>query len=145
MSIWTYSDQLTDDGPLRLAANTLRCVFCRYELDELQDEREHYIVGKCFPASVSERVFCCPVCGWWKIGRWTKSIRLGREHKQEYAAAGILKKLSIGDQSLPLEDIRSYLVGRYDARFQIDPWRFEEVAASVYKDLGFHARATSRS
>jgi restriction system protein len=37
------------------------------------------------------------------------------------------------------------LAARYDARFSIDPWKFEEVVASVYRDQGYRTRVTARS
>jgi len=62
-----------------------------------------------------------------------------------YGAVGSLRELDLRDQSIPIAEIRAYLAAKYDARFAIDPWKFEEVVASVYQDLGYNARVTARS
>src|SRR6266478_9185308 len=124
MSIWTYGDEITDEKALRIAALTEKCVFCRHELDELEDERVRDRVGKCFPSLLFKYVFCCPVCGWWKVDQRVERSHLGVIHKNDYGAAGSLRQLNINDQSLQIEEIRSYLVVRYDARFHIDPFKY---------------------
>jgi restriction system protein len=57
----------------------------------------------------------------------------------------MLRKMDVSDQSMPLEEIRDYLVARYEDRFVVDPWRFEDVVASVYRDHGYFARVTARN
>ncbi|MBC8065302.1 MAG: restriction endonuclease [Chlorobia bacterium] len=51
--------------------------------------------------------------------------------------------MSLTDINAPLEEVRSYLTARYDQRFEVHPKLFEEVVASVFRDLGYRARATA--
>lgn len=46
---------------------------------------------------------------------------------------------------MPIGDVRDYLAARYDARFQIHPKKFEDVVASVFRDLGYRSRVTAYS
>jgi restriction system protein len=92
---------------------------------------------------------CCPSCGWWTV--WENVITINRgpikfgKLSTVRGAIGSLRELDLTDQSVPIEEIRDYLTARYDARFHVDPWKFEETVASVYKDLGFRADVTARS
>jgi restriction system protein len=101
------------------------------------------------PSGVDEITFIvrlCRMCGWWTKQKFVISY-LGDWDTSTYSsgAIGSLYNLDVSDQSIPIEEIRSYLAVKYDERFNIDPWRFEEVVASVYKDLGYYARVTARS
>lgn len=92
---------------------------------------------------------CCPTCGWWTVRQWNSKAR-GDFPSPDYAhsvrgASGILRQLDLADQTEPLAQIRQYLAARYDARFEIDPTRLEEVVVGVYRDLGFDVQATGRT
>jgi restriction system protein len=54
-----------------------------------------------------------------------------------------LRDLDPCDISVPLEEIRTYLLARYNSRFGLDPRRFEEIVASVMSDFGYRVRVTS--
>lgn len=90
-------------------------------------------------------IYCCPLCGWWKKTQSDQGGIKGIAINQLLAACGSLRELDLTDQTLPLEQIRSYLIAKYDERFHIDPWKFEEVVGSVYRDLGYRVRVTARS
>lgn len=69
-----------------------------------------------------------------------------RNHHIDFKSAyGLLKPLDLTDISIPITDVRNYLAARYDARFCVDPYRFEEIVASVFRDAGYRARVTNRS
>jgi restriction system protein len=55
-----------------------------------------------------------------------------------------LRNLNLPRESIPLEELRTYLTAKYETRFQIDPHVFEDAVAAVFKDLGFGARAVGR-
>jgi restriction system protein len=89
----------------------------------------------------------CPVCGWWKFYKVADSwgdLEL-EEHDRVDFRFGVLKVLDLADISLPINQVRSYLVARYDARFSVHPHVFEEVVASVFRDQGYRVRITSYS
>jgi restriction endonuclease Mrr len=87
------------------------------------------------------------MCGWWAASekRIVYDFEYDTESEQSSGLAGILLNLDLSDQSLPISEIRSYLVARYQSRFDIDPHLMEEVVASVYKDLGYSAEAVGRT
>lgn len=142
MAIWIYKKELSDKGLIRTAVEAKVCVFCNSAMTILKDEGE-YDPGDShwLPREKQYLVRCCPVCGWWVTSRkedtgYARSLS---------GACAILRELNLSDQATPIEEVRSYLAAKYDERFKIDPWKFENVVASVYKDLGYQARVTARS
>ncbi len=45
--------------------------------------------------------------------------------------------------TIPINEVRSYITARYDARFEIPPCVFENVVADVFADFGFTASVTA--
>lgn len=94
----------------------------------------------------------CSICGWWSVFKkeyggfgWEFS-----EQKQyddfvyyEYGTIAILKKLYITDIAIPLEDIKQYLLAKYECRYNIHPKKLEEIVASIFKNVGYYVRITS--
>ncbi|BBP01619.1 restriction endonuclease [Sulfuriferula nivalis] len=106
----------------------------------------------------STHVAVCPICGWWKILRIEEEINGtgyfepdpeefwidGSYRKNRlWGAYGSLKELDLVDIDLPIEDVRAYLVGRYEKRFELHPRLFEQTVASVFEDLGYISRVTA--
>ncbi|HEY0349554.1 MAG TPA: restriction endonuclease, partial [Pyrinomonadaceae bacterium] len=58
-------------------------------------------------------------------------------------SAGVLCVLNHNADSVSVDEIRAYLSARFGERFGVNPRRFEEVVASVYKDLGYQTLLTS--
>ena len=165
MTIWAYTNTVRDVELVRAAVLVHKCIFCqahletpRWKTTELKwtpPEHNRFRSGPfsytrpaephASPVSDTQIVRCCPVCGWWTkqvfSSVWFSS---GYQHRH-FGAAGSLRELDLSDQSIPLKQIRSYLAAKESVRFRLDPWRFEETVASVYRDLGFQARVTSRS
>jgi predicted helicase len=56
-----------------------------------------------------------------------------------------LLELDSVDLAVPVAEIRNYLTEKYESRFQVHPRLFEEVVASVFKDMGYEASITSYS
>lgn len=147
MSIWVYDDGIQEKEVVRAAIYTSSCIFCSTPLEELRNTSRVVDRGPITGSAVYEEVVvrCCPTCGWWFIRR-SEDDRLGGPLRTStYGATARLKQLSLSDQSVPVEEIRAYLAARYDARLELDPWKFEQTVASVYRDLGYRARVTSRS
>lgn len=146
MAIWTYGGEVRDKDAIRAAIDRKSCVFCKAKLKP--PSHEHSVIER-GPGNTGTSaglwVNCCSVCGWWTAYRRVDTNFGGRLSTAEYGATGSLRELDLSDQSLPVEEIRAYLAAKYDARFKIDPWKFEETVASVYKDLGYQARVTARS
>jgi restriction system protein len=88
----------------------------------------------------------CPACGWWVViytwgyarGSYEGSINLRR-------AAGLLRELDLSNIDTPIDNLKRYLIARYDKRFIINPRRFEDIVAGVFSDFGYRVRITSYS
>lgn len=148
MSIWIYDDNVRDVETISAAVSVTECLYCSTALETTKSKTyDGSRLVTCFLTR------CCPVCGWWvKLDReqYPGQLVLGDRgglmpFEKHYGAAGSLRELNLKDQSIPIEEIRAYLAAKYDARFEIDPWKFEETVASVYRDLGYEARVTARS
>lgn len=140
MSIWSYDGKVRDIAAIKTAIELMQCTYCGTSMEVPRKEEHFSTIG------VNHlEVRYCAVCGWWTkrqfvsftIKNWGSRITRG--------ATGSLRELDLSDQFVPIEEIRAYLAAKYDARFQVEPYKFENVVASVYKDLGFRVRVTGRS
>ena len=91
----------------------------------------------------------CDKCGWWSTYRMIPSAKhfegISRTlpgFRLEGACAR-LKKLDLADISNPAEEVRNYLVAKYEERFEVQPRKWEEVVGSVFKDLGYDVVITA--
>lgn len=87
----------------------------------------------------------CPLCGWWSVyrihqGELPRSAGMIESHS---GSIGCLKEFDLNDISLPLEEVRRYLLAKKDSIFTIHPKLFEDIVCSVFKDCGWHARVTA--
>lgn len=153
MSIWEYNDKSTFLN--REIITKPHCVFCDSPMDALpvaHVELEH--------REEATQVYTCAVCGWWKLIRVDQQMSPRREltpdsiwdqdgygsrFSTERAAIGSLKELDLKDVRIPIDEIKQYLVIKYEERFALHPRLFEETVASVFKDLGYYARVTAYS
>jgi restriction system protein len=92
------------------------------------------------------RVHYCWTCGWWRL---LKQVCICAREWQiwdiQFRCAGILKEMNNPDINLPLEEVRSFLIRNYKHRQTINPRRFEEVVASVFRSLGYATLVTAYS
>ena len=137
------------------AVSVTECMFCAGPLSILHTDEGTRTLGK-FGISKGpgwerwqEVVKRCPRCGWWLrrhertseiIDHWYTSGGL-----QVSGAAGCLKQLDVSNVDVAIQTVRDYLMGRYEARFDVHPRKFEEVVASVYRDLGYRTLVTNYS
>ncbi|MCU7812448.1 MAG: restriction endonuclease [Candidatus Thiodiazotropha sp. (ex Notomyrtea botanica)] len=85
----------------------------------------------------------CATCGWWIVtqltgymyGSYEGSIAIRR-------ACGALCNFDVKDLSVPIEELRSYLLAKYPDRNQINPRKLEDVVAGVFSDFGYHVVQT---
>lgn len=151
-TIWAYTGE--DDNPLRVKRDidARLCVYCGAMLDHRVDEhdityQEHGRRG--FVTEKQRLVKCCPACGWWLVRSSSHFVNDGRLitdwTDSTHGACGVLRAFDIASECEPLSEVRQYLAAKYDARFDINPTRFEEVVVSVYRDLGYDVEATGRT
>lgn len=145
MSIWGYLDPVKNDEALKCAAKVECCPFCTGALASLD-------VPEYLPRSEPEyekhsyyTASGCETCGWWRIVRESRSAYLHSVFDDIDAAAGSLKRLDVSDIAAPVQEVRNYLVARYDSRYEVHPRLFEETVASVFRDMGYRARVTGYS
>jgi restriction system protein len=90
----------------------------------------------------------CPVCGWW-AALSLRGAAPYETHDGGFAElrqiSGVLKNLDLTDLSIPLHELRSYLIARYGDRFIVHPRKYEEIVGGVFSDFGYQVRVTSYS
>lgn len=88
----------------------------------------------------------CPMCGWWvaedravlpssKSQRWVVTL----------TSMSVLQELDLSDINVPLEEVRRYLLRKFDARATMHPRLLELTVTSVFRDSGYRATATAYS
>ncbi len=148
MPIWQYADRA--DELLNKALHK-QCLFCKSTLTELNSPKV-----KSKPTSEegwhhdeSAMVLVCPLCGWWHVTKSVSDYPIGGVLQQggyaTFGAVSCLKTLDLADLATPINDVRSYLLAKYESRYTVHPRLFEETVASVLKDIGFIAEITAYS
>lgn len=158
MPIWTYEDcgipeRAAGLGQSWRALNNSysfdagsRCPYCTAWMVVL--------AGKDLPAmhkgmnARQATLLGCPACGWWKA----VSLLAAAPYEtydggfcELRTLPGVLRHLDVSDLSVPVGELRSYLLARYSDRFLIHPRKYEEIVAGVFSDFGYRVRLTSYS
>lgn len=92
------------------------------------------------------RLDYCPICGWWRI---VKDVCVCAEEWQIwdifFGLSGKLKTFDLTDVNQPISEVKNFLTAKYDSRFFVNPKLFEEVVASVFKEIGYDVNVTGYS
>jgi len=120
------------------SVRTVVCIYCGRDMLRLPAARYEKS-----PRRLLAQLTVCPYCGWWNVYRAHQGEDAGIEDYE--GAIGSLRELDLADVSVPLAELRSYLMRRADVLYQVHPRRFEEIVCSVFHDLGYSARATAYS
>lgn len=131
--MWLYRDSVNDQGAVRDTFASKHCLFCQEDLYPLRSDSAD-LEGR---HSTTLEVKACARCGWWIILKTAVEQEPSSVQMWTSASIGELRELDLHDDTAPLEEVRSYLVARYELRFDIDPILFERLVASVYGDLGY--------
>ena len=157
MSIWQYgADEpyrlLESEAPLfrenhgmarERTTRDLTCRYCRRGLRTLGSQA----LGSKGAGEWSQKLLhVCDGCGWWVVvwdqgyayGSYEGAINLKR-------GSGLLRTLDPSDISIPLDQLRRYLLARYEDRFKLNPKRFEDIVGGVFSDFDYSVRVTSYS
>ena len=150
-SIWYYATANDDESEdLALVSE---CIYCKSRLkrDYLAEREVRFqddlgLWDDKRPDAIPV-IGICLVCGWWKYGvkRLWPTKKGEPEIKEVEIRYGLLKELSLSDITLPIEEVRRYLMANYESRFGVHPRLFEEVVASVFKDEGYDTLVTAYS
>ncbi len=147
MGIWEHKDSMRSIEFAKEHNLATKCFFCKSDLEELIDSWDRP-TGKDYPGSMvgdTCNASVCPVCGWWTIRKCSMDSFSEYLSYSKRAATATLKNLDISDQSTPIEDVKSFLTAKYEARKIVDPRLFEETVASVFGQLGYNARVTAKT
>ena len=95
-------------------------------------------------------VFVCNKCGWWNVMRKeTSAVGVNPQdiqiEEKYYIAWAALKKLNLSNIEIPIEELKTYLLAKYEDRFLIHPKVFEDIVGSIFKNSGYHVRVIGRS
>ncbi len=167
MAIWAYPDIASSDFPYGVKGvrvsegspegrrqvnlwNESACPFCKQDLLPVVAEKDCDITPNPPPwpnhhESFSANVQACILCGWWKAQYITEWRNPGESCVDIYQGGASLKELDVTDLSVPIVEIRDFLVARYQQRLNIHPRLFEEVVGSVFGNLGYSAIVTGYS
>jgi restriction system protein len=72
-------------------------------------------------------------------------LKRGQPFESWYGYSAALKQFDLYDISIPIGELKNYLIANYGARLSVHPQRFEEVVASVFSNIGYSARVTGCS
>jgi hypothetical protein len=79
----------------------------------------------------------CPLCGWGyqreSVNDWTDS---------EHYTLSILKEFSVNDSALPMEELGAHLRKNVADIYALEPRKFEEFVADVFRERGFRTVLT---
>jgi restriction system protein len=90
------------------------------------------------------RLSICIQCGWWNVFRVHQhEDTLSAEVERYFGAAGCLKELDYNDISVPLGEVRQYIMAKRDSLWTAHPRLLENLVCSVFASLGWHARVTA--
>ncbi len=145
MTIWCYSSSTA----VQTASFRPRlCLFCREAMAVLHDN-EIVSEGDIAKSTAFDRLGVCPCCGWWAAERYTVSGPKGPElsvhTSTTYGAIGALKKFEPVELGNSIDDVRAFLVAKYEARNELHPRIFEKTVASVFRNVGYGALVTGYS
>jgi restriction system protein len=136
-----YPSEFADSSDYQFTSSTWG-----HKLSDNEREEELLDEASRSEAPTFERhVSACERCGWWVAFEETLQEIADRVIVRSYGGAGAIKKLDLRDVSTPIDEVRSYLAGRYNDRFEMHPALFEQTVASVFGDLGYRTRSTGQS
>lgn len=129
--LWSTSSATRDHNPLKMGREF--CLYCSTALVSHPDSAKH-------PATVRY----CPVCGWWWVERVQTHGFLGGGNLQMHGTYVALAEFDTTDINTPLQEVRQYLVARYNDRMSMAWELFEDVVREVFRDSGFTVVASGR-
>ena len=148
MSIWEHTNDVPPLAWLREVAFVTSCTFCNEPLDLVRSDRprRNYLGD----THVLRKINVCRVCGWWKV---LETIHSYVESDDPYdadtisyqAAVGVLKQFEVDELTPALNEVRAFLAGRPEKRFEISPQRIEKIVASVFRSCGCYVEETQYS
>ncbi len=138
MTVWEY--RFDGPEPSKSVVTSPHCIFCETVLRTL-NRTQTPLQPRVGWRHITEETKACPVCGWWVIHAVDQSYA-GEIWIEDLGAYGHLRNLNLADLSQPIEEVKRYLLAKYEERFVLHPRLFEETVASVFRDLGYTSEVT---
>lgn len=151
MPIWSYSETQPPDIVKSYGYREVEsCFYCNEPLAHLAGPNYSgsYLGAdlRGLPERRPKRLQVCPLCGWWVVtAREGYAYGSYEGALQIYRACGALLNLDLKDLSVPIEQLRAYLLARYEDRFHVHPKKYEDIVAGVFSDFGYQVRVTAYS
>lgn len=142
------TDPHHDPGCWKLSFEDFKAAFARMNVRrEYGYPRGH--LHSILRGDILERKVClhiCPKCGWWIAEDRAVLPAVAWQHwAVTLASAPAMLDLRLDNVELPIQEVRRYLVRRFDQRATMHPRLFELTVASVFADWGYKALATAYS
>lgn len=110
------------------------------EHNELEDWQTDFDFTK---KSIEVWINFCENCGWWRlIQDFSISANKWQIWQIFFGVTSSLKNLDLEDINTPIDEVRQYLLAKYESRLSIHPKLFEDLTASVFRNLGYHSIVT---
>lgn len=118
------------------------CIYCQASM--LRLPAVQFDAGS---KSLFVQLSLCQMCGWWSVyrihqGEFTRTAGIIESHS---GSVGSLKELDLSDISIPLNQVRQYLLAKKESIFSVHPRVLENVVSGIFKDCGWNARVTAYS
>lgn len=129
------------------AAGVQDCPFCKAKMSCHIDsttsgtERDNRVTYR-------EKIFICHECGWWKATSSRNEESRGGipfSSAGNFAQCAVLKPMPISAPEALLAYLRLELQKQPHKRYELDPWKFEEVVASIFRDNGYRVLLTGKT
>jgi restriction system protein len=97
-------------------------------------------------------VSLCSTCGWWKAIEDYECNPIYSSHDPgplreltlaRRAGVAVLREFDLSDLTLPLHEVRQFLLAKFSQRFTMHPRLFEMTVASVFESAGFDVVLTA--
>jgi hypothetical protein len=122
-----------------------QCPFCNEALSELQYLGDEHHGDDNYVSDF--RGVTCTICGWWVIklyrhidGNYIKPRRDSRPdfvHSWHWTHA-TLKELDPSDITTPIDELRDYLIAKFESRFDVNPRLMEETVGSIFRNMDWN-------
>lgn len=104
-----------------------RCPFCKTPCRLLAEE---WVYDS---SEQQDRLAACLRCGWWSYEADQSEDLSGGSYY--YSSRAILQEFSVDSEDVPYQALADYVGKHHDALLHVNPAKFEELVASVYRDV----------
>src|SRR6266446_952878 len=150
MSIWLQHDR--ENLPHPNTATSKSCIYCGTMMHRLSDNEDTLSYERLPFAEPIHGVRICPRCGWWNSSECYRDSHGEVRENDPFAtgvfnfivgAASVLRQLNLKNCSEPLIEVASYLVARYEERFDVNPRLWELTIGEVFRGAGYSVVVTA--